>query len=84
MQYQMQVDPARRGFRSAVLAIFLVAMGGCSIDVEDPLAQVLAGSVGDGPVVDARVTITDADGAVVTETVSDITANYAVDVPAGQ
>jgi hypothetical protein len=83
MQYQMQVDPARRGFRSAVLAILLGALGGCSNEGDGPSAQALVGSVGDGPVVDALVTLTDAGGSLVSETLSDITANYAVDVPAG-
>ena len=43
----------------------------------------LTGSVGDGPVTDAQVTITDANGNVIASSNSNVFADYSVDIPAG-
>jgi len=43
----------------------------------------LTGSVGDGPVTNARVTITDANGNVIASSNSNAFADYSIDVPAG-
>ena len=45
------------------------------------VAFLVSGSVGDGPIVDARITVTDASGTVVLSTTADSTANYRIDVP---
>jgi len=46
-------------------------------------ASTISGSVGDGPIVNAQIKITDATGAVIGTAVSDTTASYNISVPAG-
>jgi len=44
---------------------------------------ILSGSVGDGPITNAQIKITDSTGAVLGTAVSDTTASYTIDVPQG-
>ena len=44
---------------------------------------ILSGSVGDGPITNAQIKITDATGAVIGAAVSDTTASYTIDLPQG-
>jgi hypothetical protein len=56
-------------------ALLLVA---CAKGNQDPE---FGGSVGDGPIIGAAITVTDPDGAVVETDISDGTANYRITVP---
>lgn len=77
----------------SILALLITA---CSAGGTDPetqtntidqltssVAVTLEGSVGDGPITDAQITIKDSLGAVVGTTVSDSTASYTITIPVG-
>ena len=57
----------------------LTACGGSG--TEDSSSNTLSGSVGDGPIIGATLTITDANGQVLVSAESDSTANYEVELP---
>lgn len=78
-----------RGLRQGLSVAFLaLAMAGCSDGGgdDDPVFSAaelnIAGSVGDGPVVNADLSFIDANGVVIGQTTSDDRANYAFVVPA--
>src|SRR5262245_47407316 len=78
-------------FRSLEVLALALAMTACqggnesgSVDETVSAAAVtLTGSVGDGPVAGADITIVDAKGNVVLQGTSDSTANYQIEVPPG-
>jgi hypothetical protein len=87
MQYSLE-----RTVRRVPLAIlFLLPLLGCSdgtrwtdsAELLNQLPVTIAGSVGDGPIVNADITVFDAHGTVVVRTSSDDQANYVVKVPPG-
>ena len=64
--------------------VFLAACTGSSKqNFEESADLVLSGSVGDGPIVGADITVEDAEGTVVFTDQSDLTASYQVNVPDG-
>ncbi|KPJ93750.1 MAG: hypothetical protein AMJ53_06615, partial [Gammaproteobacteria bacterium SG8_11] len=74
--------------KSNIQLIILVAIFGAlaACNVEDTKEEAstttlsFSGSVGDGPITQAQISVTDANGTVVAKTVSDITANYSVSI----
>lgn len=78
----MFVLRVRRSGFVLFLTVLLSACSGSS-DSEDAGPLNLTGSVGDGPVVDAELVVTDADGEELERLSSDGSASYELDLPAG-
>lgn len=69
-------------FRRHLFFAALGLLGACAGELDPNLLPDihLSGSVGDGPITQAQVSVTDVDGIVVAQSQSDSTANYNVDV----
>lgn len=72
----------------ALLFFLILLLGACSGGGSSGVPMTaeaidVAGSVGDGPVINADLTFVDADGAVVGTTTSDQQANYSFTIPQG-
>ncbi len=70
----------------AALGAAVSGCGGSDINSETRISRetiTLSGSVGDGPIVRATVTVRDARGSIVAATASDSKADYEVTLPAG-
>lgn len=55
--------------------------GGGSSETAGPQQIQLVGSVGDGPVIDATITVTDNNGDIIATSLSDATASYNINIP---
>lgn len=91
--YMSIVNIARLNARRAIFVVLIGLSTACSVDDNNEVSSTtglsgdspytsLSGSVGDGPVTQAEVVVTDNDGTVLVESISDSTANYNVSVPA--
>ncbi len=76
-----------RHVRGLVFCALTLVAAACSSGSEEGSSDALlnaftfSGSVGDGPIVGAEVSVTDADGNLVTTATSDDGANYSVEIP---
>ena len=76
-----------RHIRGLIFCALTLVAAACSSGSEEGSSDDLlnaftfSGSVGDGPIVGAEVTVIDADGNLVTTTTSDDGANYTVEIP---
>ena len=75
---QIQFKPIFNFTLAAIFAILLSACGGGggSSNTAPDTGFVIGGSVGDGPIINATVTVRDANGDIVATTTSDSEANY--------
>jgi len=60
-----------------------LGLGNINVNGGSTSASNISGSVGDGPIINAQINITDSTGAVIGTTVSDTKASYNIFVPAG-
>ena len=90
-------SPLISSFRSLSTLVLIASLTACGVDKLSPSesatpantsslegnrgALVLKGSVGNGPVIGADITITDSSGELLALTTSDDTANYTVTIP---
>jgi len=77
-------DTSRLALHYSFIFILLGLLTACGGGAEDShnATITLSGSVGDGPIIGATLTITDANGQVLVSAESDSTANYEVEFPA--
>lgn len=76
----------RARIHSIILIFLLVTLASCKTaeDIEQLISpSTISGSVGDGPITQAQITLTDNTGVEVGSTLSDSTANYSIDVALG-
>ena len=71
--------------RCALSVSLVCSLAACNIesalDESQQTSTTLTGSVGDGPIIDATVTVYDAEGQPIAVVLSDVTANYTVEIP---
>ena len=69
----------RSNLRHTIFIFLLGVLVACSTEeLNSQFSNTLSGSVGDGPITQAQITVTDANGGVISTTTSDNTANYIV------
>jgi len=70
-------------YKSSFIAVLVLIFTACAETQEDPSKTdfLISGSVGDGPIVNADVTVYDAQNNVLAQTLSDASASYNVSIP---
>lgn len=63
------------------LGVIACGGGGGGESTTNPQQIQLVGSVGDGPVIDATITVTDSNGDIIATSLSDATASYSINIP---